>query len=51
MCCLRLGVTCVLAGDRNKGSNYIRRAIKLDGKYQSKFLEDDMFDAIWEKLI
>ena len=40
-----------LAGDRNKGNNYIRRAIKLDGKYQSKFLEDDMFDAIWEKLI
>ena len=40
-----------LAGDRNKGNNYIRRAIKLDGKYRSEFLEDDMFDAIWEKLI
>lgn len=37
-----------LAGDRNKGSNYIRRAIKLDGKYRSEFLDDPAFDAVWD---
>ena len=37
-----------LAGDRNKAKDYIRRAIKLNGKYRSEFLEDPAFDAVWE---
>ena len=45
-----IGRYLALANDLNKAKDYIRRAIKLDNKYQSKFLEDDMFDAIWESL-
>lgn len=35
------------ADDLNKAKDYIRRAIKLNGKYRSEFLEDDAFDPVW----
>ena len=43
-----IGRYLALANDLNKAKDYIRRAIKLNGKYRSEFLEDDAFDAVWE---
>ena len=43
-----IGRYLALVGNLNKAKDYIRRAIKLDGKYRSEFLEDDAFDAVWE---
>ena len=43
-----IGRYLALAGNLNKAKDYIRRAIKLNGKYRSEFLEDDAFDAVWE---
>jgi predicted Zn-dependent protease len=39
-----------LADDINKDKDFIRCAIKLDCKYRSEFLEDDMFNSEWERL-
>jgi predicted Zn-dependent protease len=43
-----IGRYLALAGNLNKAKDYIRRAIKLEGKYRSEFLEDPAFDPVWE---
>jgi predicted Zn-dependent protease len=45
-----IGRYLALASNLNKAKDYIRRAIKLNGKYRSEFLEDDMFNSEWERL-
>lgn len=43
-----IGRYLALAGNLNKAKEYIRRAIKLNGKYRSEFLDDPTFDAVWD---
>ena len=43
-----IGRYLALADEIMRARDYIRRAIKLDGKYRADFLEDSAFDGVWE---
>ena len=36
------------ANDLGKAKDFVRRAIKLDGKYRAEFLDDSAFDEVWD---
>lgn len=43
-----IGRFLAMAEDFSNAKNYIRRAIKLNHKYRKAFLEDPVFDGLWE---
>jgi hypothetical protein len=43
-----IGRYLAMAEDFSNAKNYIRRAIKLNHKYRKAFLEDPVFDGLWE---
>lgn len=43
-----IGRYLAMAEDFSNSKNYIRRAIKLNHKYRKAFLEDQVFDGLWE---
>ena len=43
-----IGRFLAMAEEFSNAKNYIRRAIKLNHKYRKAFLEDPVFDGLWE---
>ena len=43
-----IGRFLAMAEDFSNAKNYIRRAIKLNHRYRKAFLEDPVFDGLWE---
>ena len=43
-----IGRYSALANDLGKAKDFVRRAIKLDGKYRAEFLDDSAFDEVWD---